>query len=74
MLTKLFFKECDIMKFVSTSESAIMKAAMAHLFLKNAYEEKRLNEISNMDEVLEALDPMKVLDSFLNDTKKTLNK
>lgn len=53
------------MKFVSTSKSALMRANMAYIFLERMAKEHRLNEISNFDEVLEALNPINVIDGFL---------
>ncbi len=53
------------MKFVSTSESPVMRAFMAHIFLKGAVKENRLNEISNINDVVDALDPVKVIDGFI---------
>ena len=57
------------MKFVSTSKSAVVRAVMAHIFLKDAVKDNRLNEISNMNDVLDALDPTKVIDGFIEDAK-----
>lgn len=54
------------MKFVSTSQSALIRASMAHMFLERAYQEKRLNDISNMDEVLKALDPHEVFEEIFS--------
>ena len=53
------------MKFVSTSKSALMRANMAYIFLERMAKEHRLNEISNFYEVLEALNPINVIDGFL---------
>jgi len=60
------------MKFVSTSESLITRANMAYIFLKDAVAAKRVNEISNMEDVLEALNPLNVIDGFLEDMKKRI--
>ena len=57
------------MKFVSTSKSALTRANMAYLFLERMAKEHRLNEISNIDEVLEALNPVNVIDGFLEYAK-----
>ena len=57
------------MKFVSTSKSAVVRAVMAHIFLTDAAKDNRLNDISNIDDVLEALDPTKVIDGFIEDAK-----
>lgn len=62
------------MRFVCTSKTPFMKAAMAHMFLQRMYEEKRLNEICNMDEVLDALDPSKLLDYFAEWIKSDVEK
>ena len=42
-----------------------MRAFMAHIFLKGAVKENRLNEISNINDVVDALDPVKVIDGFI---------
>ena len=42
---------------------------MAHIFLTDAAKDNRLNDISNIDDVLEALDPTKVIDGFIEDAK-----
>ena len=55
------------MRFVCTSKRAYVRAAMAHMFLRDAVERKYLNDIYNMDEVLEALDPVKLIDRLIND-------
>lgn len=57
------------MKFVSTSKSVVLRAVMAHMFLERAVVEKRLNEVSNMADVLDALNPNKVIDGFLEEVK-----
>lgn len=58
------------MRFVNTSKSLYMKACMAYMFLEEAVKSKKINEIYNLQEVIEALDPSKVIDGFLADCEK----
>lgn len=58
------------MRFVSTSKSAYSKAIMAYMFLENAAKSNKINEIYNLQEVIEALDPSKVVDGFLEYCEK----
>ena len=53
------------MKFVCNIKKQTTRAVIAHMFLKRAYDEHRLNEISNMEDVIEALNPSNVLDEIL---------
>lgn len=43
---------------------------MAYMFLEEAVKSKKINEIYNLQEVIEALDPSKVIDGFLADCEK----
>ncbi len=54
------------MKFISTSKSELTRSIMAWLFLQRAVEEKKLNEVVNLDEVISLLEPTKIIDSFLH--------
>ena len=58
------------MRFVCTNKSAYSKAFMAYMFLEKAVKSNKINEIYNLQEVIEALDPSKVVDGFLEYCEK----
>lgn len=58
------------MKYVCTSKNAVMRAVMAHMVLKRAYVEHRLNEISNMSDILKDLDPENIIDGFIKNCEE----
>ena len=50
------------MRFVCSSKDVNIRALMAHSFLKKAYEQKQLDSVVNMNEVIDALEPSKLID------------
>ena len=62
------------MRFVCSNKDAFIKAKMAHMFLIRAYEAKQLGSVVNMDEVIESLDPTKLIEQItdmVEDIKKS---
>ena len=57
------------MRFVCKLEDPVRKALMAHIFLTRMVKENRIQEVSNMDEVVEALNPITVVEAFVNEVK-----
>ena len=58
------------MRFVCKLEDTIEKALMAHIFLTRMVKENRIQEVCNMDEVIAALDPIRIVEAFVNEIKE----